>query len=550
MCRDLIGNSVEPGSAVADSLDGIEQRVHNNLSILLWSREAMSSSSSSLSFYYSVLGVIAVYFLYEKTSRYLSRRKFIKENGCRPPPQLPQSERILGIGLLFENFRNAREKRFLRAIRDRFEMMRVNTFSVVVGGEAFVSTIEPENIKHILAVQFKDFDLGYKRHRAFYPLLGNGIFTTDGAAWEHSRAMVRPNFSRNQVADLDTFETHIRNLIAHIPRDGSTVNLQDLFFCLTLDSATEFLFGHSVGSLVPEGSSEGRAFAEAFDYSQTATTKRIRLGKFLFTYRDKKYTQSCKVVHDFANNFVQRALKYRESLNPEKALESGGKTKERYVFLNELAKQTDNPKEIRDQLLNILLAGRDTTAGLLSNTFNVISKRPDVWSKLREEVAKLEGRRPSYEELRNMKYVKYVLNESLRLMPVVPNNTRLANKDTTLPVGGGPDGKSKVFIKKSQIVIYSVWTMHRRKDLYGDDAEEFRPERWETLRPGWEYLPFNGGPRICIGQQFALTEASYTLVRLVQEFKSLESRDPEPWKEQLTLTCSSGNGALVALTPA
>lgn len=94
--------------------------------------------------------------------------------------------------------------------------------------------------------------------------------------------------------------------------------------------------------------------------------------------------------------------------------------------------------------------------------------------------------------------------------------------------------------------------MHRRTDVYGADAEEFRPERWapeEGLRPGWAYLPFNGGPRICVGQQFALTEASYTTVRLLQEFKRIETRDPEVWCEQLSLTMASGNGVKVSMIP-
>jgi cytochrome P450 len=94
--------------------------------------------------------------------------------------------------------------------------------------------------------------------------------------------------------------------------------------------------------------------------------------------------------------------------------------------------------------------------------------------------------------------------------------------------------------------------MHRRKDLYGEDANEFHPERWETLRPGWEYLPFNGGPRICLGQQYALTEAGYVTSRLCQEFKKIESRDPlgGVWKEAITLTLCSHNGTQVSLTPA
>ncbi len=143
--------------------------------------------------------------------------------------------------------------------------------------------------------------------------------------------------------------------------------------------------------------------------------------------------------------------------------------------------------------------------------------------------------------------------------------------DTFLPLGGGPDGKSPLFVPKGTMVSYSVFTMHRQKAFYGEDAEEYRPERWEKLRPGWEYLPFNGGPRICLGrkslgsprqgdirnanlggaiEQFALTEASYATIRLMQEFSAIESRDTAPWREGLTLTCTSGNGAKVSLTPA
>ena len=78
----------------------------------------------------------------------------------------------------------------------------------------------------------------------------------------------------------------------------------------------------------------------------------------------------------------------------------------------------------------------------------------------------------------------------------------------------------------------------------------YRPERWETLKPGWAYIPFNGGPRICIGQQFALTEAGYSIVRIMQQFGEIENRDPEPFREWLTLTLASKNGTRVVLTPA
>jgi cytochrome P450 len=96
--------------------------------------------------------------------------------------------------------------------------------------------------------------------------------------------------------------------------------------------------------------------------------------------------------------------------------------------------------------------------------------------------------------------------------------------------------------------------MHRRTDIYGPDADVFDPTRWlenehpsAPLRPGWGYLPFSGGPRICVGQQFALTEASYVVVRLLQAFKEIESRDDEPWREKLTIVCQGLGGCKVGL---
>jgi cytochrome P450 len=91
-------------------------------------------------------------------------------------------------------------------------------------------TIEPKNVQAILATKFKDFDLGHYRNKALRPLLGQGIFASDGEVWEHSRALVRPNFVRNQISDIDIYEKHVSKLIEHIPQDGSTVDLQELFF--------------------------------------------------------------------------------------------------------------------------------------------------------------------------------------------------------------------------------------------------------------------------------------------------------------------------------
>jgi cytochrome P450 len=122
------------------------------------------------------------------------------------------------------------------------------------------------------------------------------------------------------------------------------------------------------------------------------------------------------------------------------------------------------------------------------------------------------------------------MNETLRLYPVVPFNVRMSLHDTTLPRGGGPDGMSPIGVLKDTPIGYSSLILQRREDFYppGSNHLVFNPDRWYTWQPKhWTFIPFNGGPRICIGQQFALTEMGYTIVRLLQRFDRLESFMPE-----------------------
>ena len=89
----------------------------------------------------------------------------------------------------------------------------------------------------------------------------------------------------------------------------------------------------------------------------------------------------------------------------------------------------------------------------------------------------------------------------MRLWPLIPVNTRKAVRDTVLPLGGGPDGKDAIHVPRGTTVRYSVYAMHREEEIFGEDANVFNPDRWEALRPGWGYIPFNGGPRICVGRK-------------------------------------------------
>jgi cytochrome P450 len=131
-----------------------------------------------------------------------------------------------------------------------------------------------------------------------------------------------------------------------------------------------------------------------------------------------------------------------------------------------------------------------------------------VFSHLREAIlldfgdAEADLSSMTSSKLKSCRYLQHAIQETLRLHPPVPTNGRQAIRNTTLPVGGGKDGTEPVAVRKGQVVAFCVYAMHRRKDIWGEDAEEFKPERWDGRKMDWSYLPFSGGPRICLGREY------------------------------------------------
>ncbi|MCJ1354116.1 MAG: hypothetical protein MMC33_004103 [Icmadophila ericetorum] len=242
--------------------------------------------------------------------------------------------------------------------------------------------------------------------------------------------------------------------------------------------------------------------------------------------------QACLSAHCYTEPFIQRAIARHRKLSAVLEKEDLGQQiqddllkSRRYNFLDELVNEENDAEKIRGHVLNILVAGRDTTASLLSSLFFTLARRPDVFPKVQEEVTNLKGRGPTYEDTKEMKYLNYAIKETLRMYTVVQTNIRPANKDTILPSGGGLDGQSPIYVRKGQMVVYQSYLMHRRRDLWDPGANEFKPERWYEARPVFEYLPFNAGHRICPGQQFAIIEAAYTTICLCQAFDKIEAKD-------------------------
>lgn len=339
-----------------------------------------------------------------------------------------------------------------------------------------------------------------KRREISLPMFGDGIFTQEDAAWKHSRDMLRPPLQHKHYENLDVFKQSVDDLIDILSSQSGVIDLQPLFFRLTLDVTTEFLFGESVQSLKLPHAANEHTFGGAFNLAQEIVTQRFRLPDFYWMIGGSKFRKACNDVHCFANEIIDRNLS-----------RSSGKSR---VFLDAVAESTVDRDALRGQIISLLMAGRDSTACLITWTFFLLVRHPNVLEKLRIEINSncSDVTSLTRADLRKMSYLSNVLNETLRLYPSVPVNTRTAKRTTTLPTGGGPDRTAPVLIPKGAMVAYSVYAMHRRPDLYGMDAELFRPERWDEDMPmhrdkinaAWGYLPFNGGPRTCLGGKLQL----------------------------------------------
>ncbi|RAL10186.1 cytochrome P450 [Aspergillus homomorphus CBS 101889] len=409
-----------------------------------------------------LLILITIHILHRKWQRYWLAR----QHQCQPPFHLPTRDPLLGLDHLLWTQRAARSRTFLVQNEQRFAR--------------YGHTHQQRQLLTPI-------------HEPTGPLLGQGILTTDGGSWSHTRALLRPTFAKTQIPDLSIFDSLMDDLLALIPTDGRPVDLQKLFFCYSIDSATEYLSGrciHTLRKLQSPGAEHGEDahVAGAFNHAQAAMQTRMRLGILRVFHRDARAKESIRACHRFVGEVIDDALGKVEEDNEILA------ERDRPVSLYQetIIEQTTDRTRLCDELLHILLA---------------------------------------------MKYLRYCLHESLRLHPPMPIITRFANRDTVLPVGGGLRGLDPVLVIKGTMAIGDIYAMHRRGEIFGTDALGFRPERWEDLRP----------ESICLGQHFALTEAGYVTVCLAQKFSVLERRDCRPWQENLTMTLSSNNGTWVSL---
>ncbi|KAG2357243.1 cytochrome P450 [Suillus spraguei] len=354
--------------------------------------------------------------------------------------------------------------------------------------EDFILTTEPQHIKTILATGFDNYVKGAKFREAANSVLGTGVFNSDGKPALTSlfccdrltnwlcisrlhRTMTRPFFTHDRISHFDIFDRHADHAI----------------------------------TLATERDNTATAFAHDFFEAQQVISQRVSLGQTwpLSEILADGTAQHMKVVNTFLDPILKDALE-KHRMAGEFAFTDG------QTLVDHLVNLTTDFKIIKDETLNILLAGRDTTASTLTSVVYLLAMHPAILARLREEIISKVGltRRPTCDDIGEMKYLRAVLNETLRLFPAVldPRAFRENIRDTTLT---SPEhGVKPLFIPQGTMISYSVFLMHRRTDLWGPDALEFDPDRW-------------------LDERFAYNEMSFMVIRFLQSFSTI-TLSPEP----------------------
>ncbi|XP_057798447.1 cytochrome P450 704C1-like [Salvia miltiorrhiza] len=421
------------------------------------------------------------------------------------------------------------------------------TFRILYLDNVEIYTCDPANIEYFLKTNFANYGKGSFHHDILEDLLGDGIFTVDGERWRHQRKMSSYEFSTRNLREFSSgvFKTNaakLAHLLSAAVASNQTVEIQDLFMKSSLDSVFKVVLGVDLESM--RGANQGDQFSKAFDQASEMTTLRYvdiswPIKKFLNVGSEATLRKCMKVVDAFVYKVIDNKIAQEQA---------SGKGD---ILSRFLEMQETDPKYLKDIILSFIIAGKDTTASTLSWFFYMMCKHPHLQDKVLEEVraateldqrSAIDDIATSITEaaLDKMQFLHAALTETLRLYPAVPSDGKMCFADDTFP-----DGFS---VKKGNLVSYVPYSMGRMKSLWGDDAEEFKPERWldhngvfQQQSP-FKFTAFQGGPRICLGKEFAYRQMKVfaSVLLAAFSFKLADESEPVTYRPMLTLQIDGG----------
>lgn len=398
-----------------------------------------------------------------------------------------------------------------------------------------VDTVDPKIVEHILKLRFDNYIKGDWFRNRLTDLLGQGIFNVDGSAWYNQRKTASVMFSHNQ------FKRHIWRVvqkncdklvhILHSHVAGETIDIFNLMNRFTLDTIGEIGFSKTVGSLEQADT----PFMKSFDVAQQVSVLRFvyplwQLQRFFNVGNERGAKRHFKVLDEYSTAVVRDL---REHMHSEGSDSFIG------LFMKDAAQKGDTYNEgfMKDMVLNFLLAGRDTTAQALSWCLYLLMQHRPVEQRILDELNVVCGNRDvAYDDLNNLTYLQAVINETLRLYPSVPSDSKVAISDDILPDG--------TFLPRGCVVQFNPYCMGRSQRLWGEDADKFRPERWlgRDAPSPYEYPVFNAGPRECLGKRLASVEMKAALCCILKSVRLTLAVPPEAIRHDFQLTIGMVSG--------
>ncbi|HEY8165577.1 MAG TPA: cytochrome P450 [Gemmatimonadaceae bacterium] len=393
-----------------------------------------------------------------------------------------------------------------------------------IGAQHIFFFNHPDLIRDVLVTNGRNFhkSRGLERARR---LLGNGLLTSEDEFHLRQRRLAQPAFHRQRVAAYAGTMTSYAARMRDGWRDGATVDMHREMMRLTLDIVAKTLFDADVDSEAPE---IGQALTTAFESFNVAMLP--------FTEYLEKLPLPAVRRFNSARARLDRTV-YR-MIEERRA---SGEDKGDLLSMLLLAQDTEgdgtgmSDTQLRDEALTIFLAGHETTANALTWTWYLLSQNPEVEERLNAEVDSLGDRLPAYEDMTALPYTRMVLAESMRLYPPAWAIGRRAIE---------PFDAREFTVPANSVVLMSQYVMHRDERFF-PDPERFDPERWtpeaQAARPKFTYLPFGGGNRVCIGEQFAWMEGVLLIATLAQRWKMrLVPDHPVELKPLITLRPKHG----------
>ncbi|MBD2753662.1 cytochrome P450 [Spirosoma validum] len=418
--------------------------------------------------------------------------------------QVPLYAGLPFIGNTLAFFRNPL-KTLLILQRQQHRMVHLR-----IGGRHQYLVFSPEDSKHILQENHRN----YGRSLAFQVLkifLGNGLLTSDGDFWRRQRRLAQPAFHRQKLAALtQTMIAETADWLDELKQRNrqQPVNVSQAFMDVTMRIVCKTLFGSEVATQLDGLSSA----LDTLNYmANDRLLSPIRVPLNWPTPGNRRFRQAGALVDTFVYDLINQRRK-----NLDTGVDSGDDLLGMLLSTeDEETGERMSDQQLRDECVTLFSAGHETTAVSMAWTLHLLSQNPDVLTRLRSESKAILGdaRLPSPEAFRALTYTMQVVQESLRLYPPAWIMSRLALGDDHI----GP-----YTIPAGSAALVCPYLLHRDPASWSD-PDRFNPDRFE---PGGEkdqlhayaYLPFGGGPRLCIGNQFALMEMQILLAMLVRDF--------------------------------